>query len=190
MGGRDKKKDDKAARVQKRKESKEKQRQKEQQRQQEEQQHQSRAVSDLEQMFCEEDVPEQRASADSEWTPSTSRVHLRHPPQPLSIPRDILTQPLVLEAQTREGISPASAANFLAAIIASSKGNLHEYGLSANNIRKKKNEKMTEAAETARQQYEPPIAPILCWDEKKIERNGGVENRMPVAICGDERCLC
>jgi hypothetical protein len=35
--------------------------------------------------------------------------------------------------------------------------------------------------------YKPPKYPILQWDEKKTERNGEIETRMPVVISGDER---
>ena len=153
----------------------------------EEERRQCNAADELDQMFEGEEI-EQASSmnSDSDWAPPPSTSHRLRPPKPLSIPRDILTRPLVLEVQTREGISPASAANFFAAIIASSDGNLQEYSLSESNLRQKKNEKMRAAAKSIQEAYEPPEAPILCWDEKKIERNGG-ENRLPVAICGDER---
>ena len=64
------------------------------------------------------------------------------------------------------------------------------YNLSANHLNEETKNVTKKWAEEKRTAYVPPEAPILIWDEKKMskhDRTPAMENRMPVAIAGDER---
>ena len=64
------------------------------------------------------------------------------------------------------------------------------YNLSANHLNEETKDVTVKWAEQKRQAYVPPEAPIFIWDEKKMnkhDRTPAMENRMPVAIAGDER---
>ena len=165
---------------------KEARRQKEEERKKEEEEKQSAAAQELEQMdLGETSEARPKKVDDASWVPKMSN-RKRQPP-PLAIPKNILTRPNVVAVMTREGITPEMGAHFLTAIVAESGGDLAYYSLNAGNIREQKKKTVIKSGEQIRQAYKPPEVPIVLWDEKRMSVDGVVQNRMPIAICGDER---
>ena len=138
----------------------------------------------------EEHLGEERAykgkDQEEEYVPP-NRKRRRMEPPPLALPRDVITHPLLLESMARCGTTNSSMADHLATIIKIANGNLGDYNLSPDNVRKQKSKKLKAAAESKREAWKPPPFPCISWDEKQIERHGKKENRMPIVISGDER---
>ena len=126
---------------------------------------------------------------DPSFSPPRSRAKHRIPTPPLHVPKDILTKKKVVEALVLGGVSPGTAVNIFAAIVAESGGDLAYYNLSASHAHKQKKQKSVQWAEEKRTSYSPPESPIVLWDEKKMDRHKSLENRMPIAIAGDDRPL-
>ena len=97
-------------------------------------------------------------------------------PPPLNIPRNILTNTLLLQSMARCGTDNADMVDHLTIIIKLSGGNPNDYFLSPDNVRKQKSKKLKAAAEQNRNDWVSPSWPILCWDKKKIKQHGKTDN--------------
>ena len=165
---------------------KENRRQKEEDRKKAEEEKQSGAVQELENMdLGENSEAKPKKADDSCWVPKKSNRNQK--PPPLAVPKNILTRPNMVEMMTREGITPEMGAHFLTALVAESGGDIAYYSLNAGNLREQKKKKMNKMGEQIRKSYKPPEVPVVLWDEKKMMVDGVIQNRMPIAICGDER---
>ena len=148
---------------------------------------QRRAWSDLEKHLGDEAEPSCSKDSDKAKEYEPARKRRRKDIPDLAVPRDILTQQPVLDASVRNKLSCEGLAEIFSAIVKCSKGNLKNYSVGADNVRKRKSKKLINVAKVNQENWVAPEHPILCWDEKKMKRHGKVENRMPILIAGDER---
>ena len=103
------------------------------------------------------------------------------------MPRDITSRPKVLLALKCHQVTAGATSDIFAAAISESGGDPNDYFLSPNNNNTKGKKLMVERAEEKRESYKPPAAPIILSDGKKVERNKVTEERLSIAIAGDER---
>ena len=184
LGSIDKKAEAKAARKEELKEKEENRKRKYEQIKKEEEEEAKGSWARLEE-FCGEGV-DAKEEVDSAYEPPSSRTRKRTIP-PLRVPANILSRPRVVESMTRRKITPNALIDIFSSIVVESGGNLDEYFLSSNNLHTRKSQVAREMAVDEKKSWKPPVHCVLMWDEKKIERNGEEEIRMPVLVAGDER---
>ena len=93
----------------------------------------------------------------------------------------------MVESMTRRKLTPNALVDVFSSIVVESGGNLGDYFLSSSNLHKWKSKVAKEMAADEKEGWKPPVHCVLMWDEKKIERDGEEEIRMPVMAAGDGR---
>lgn len=185
LGGRDRKAEQKEKRVEERimKEESRKRKYEEMKRKQEE--NQRNAHAELEAMFPEDLSTAEKESSDSSYAPPESRRRIEIPP--LNMPRNVLMQQDVAECMIREQITGTMAVAFLSAIVSASGGKVANYFLNAGNVSERRGAVARKMAEAEKRKYKAPNPCVLQWDEKRMERYGEEQIRMPLVVSGDER---
>ena len=79
------------------------------------------------------------------------------------------------------------AVAFLSAIVSASGGKVANYFLNAGNVSERRGAVAREMAEAEKRKYNAPNPCVLQWDEKRMERYGEEQIRMPLVVSGDER---
>jgi hypothetical protein len=99
----------------------------------------------------------------------------------LEIPRDILSNKLVVKCLIRNKISNYSAVDIMTTIIGVCGGDVDDFHLSENYARTKKNKVNLDIAADVKDKWHPPLAPIVHWDEKDTTEYGKKKKRIAVA---------
>ena len=152
----------------------------------EENRRQKRAWKELETLDLGKESKERKEPiADTDFTPPTKQR--RSGPDPLQVPRNVLQHPEVIEAQTRERVSPSALCNIFAAIVFASGGKIADYNCSSKHLTTEKNKTMDKISNDQKEGFVPPEIPIMMFDEKEVERYQVKEKRLAILIAGDKR---
>ena len=185
LGGTDRIKEQKEKKAEARRQSAEAYKRKYEDMVKEEEEEQKNALQRLEQLVGEEtESPDESEEADPTFTRNAKR---KKAISPLYVPPDILYKKEVVDAMTRNQVSAQELVEIFSAIVSESGGKIENYYLNSDNVRDQCGNTALNTAKVEKEKWSPPNPLVLMWDEKKMDKDGQDQIRMPILAAGDDR---